>query len=539
MKIFAACCKLSLCFFLFLSLSAVPGAFGNEPTDPFSHVTLDADLSHLSSQEKRMVPHLVAAARAMEAVFWHEAYGDRNTLMDAHKGDSKILNLFEIHFGPWDRYNDNAPFVQSFGPKPPGAGFYPKDSTKSDIERAAIADPSILGPYSLVRKNSKGDLYATPYHKAFAKEHAEAAHHLFEAAKLAENPTFATYLRARAASLLNDDYQSSDMAWMDLQGSNLDVIIGPIEGYEDQLMGVKTAHEAFVLVRDQKGSEQLRQYERLLPDWQKALPVPPDYKKETPGTRSDIGTYNVLLYAGDASVTRPIAVNLPNDPQVQKTKGSRRLQFKNAIQAKYDKILVPMADALLENAQRSRVSFDSFFENTLMHELAHGLGIHTTLIGGESVESTLKESAWMLEEAKADTIGLFLVLHQHQQGMLSRETLHDHFTTAFASMFRAIRFGPSSSHARANLIQFNYLMEKGAIERLENDRYRLDLGIAPKAITDLVGIILRIQGDGDLEGLLHLEARYGPMDPGLKSDLEKVNRTGIPLDVVFHPAKNL
>lgn len=504
------------------------------PEATLAYVTLDVDLSSLPAKQKRMIPHLMKAAKAMDAVFWKQAYGDRESLLAAHQSPN-MQKLINIHYGPWDRYRNNAPFLQGVLEKPLGAQFYPDDVRKEAVEQEFGKNPALKSPYTLVRRDNQGRLIAIPYHEAFAEEHKRAATHLIAASAYANDPALKKYLTLRAKALLDDSYQQSDLAWMDLKESDLDIIIGPIESYEDQLLGIKTAHEAFVLVRDRDWSQKLKHYETLLPAWQKQLPVTDIYKSEVPGTDSDLGVYDVLFYAGDAYVTRAIAVNLPNDAQVQKEKGSRRLQLKNAMRSKFDLILKPMASALLVAEQSRRVNFSSFFFHTMLHEVAHGLGIHDTVNGRGKVDDALKENAWMLEEAKADIMGLFLLELMHQDHTISQVEFEDALMTAFASIFRTVRFGPSSSHARANLIYFNYFRSQGVFDRSSDGIYTVKPEAMAKAVESLLAIILRLQGDGDYEGLNQLEREYGVVGPELKNDLAYVEKASIPIDVVFQP----
>ena len=372
----------------------------------YTTVRLDADLSGLSDSTRAMLPHLIAAARIMDEVYWTEA----NTV----PRDSLLAGLSEparryvaINAGPWDRLDGNTAFLPGVGPKPLGAGFYPADLTKEELLQQADLYPErdLTGLYTLVRREGR-QLVSVPYHQAFADAHGRAAAHLRAAADLAQDPGLERYLRLRADALLTDDYRASDLAWMDMRSNPLDVVIGPIETYEDQLAGFKASHEAFVLVKDQTWSDRLAGYARLLPQLQAGLPVPDAYKAETPGTDADLGAYDVVFVAGDANVgSKTIAINLPNDETVQLEKGSRRLQLKNAMRAKFDRILVPIAGVLLPEDQRDLVTFPAFFGNTMFHEVAHGLGIKETITGNGTVREALQDRASALEEGQGGRAG--------------------------------------------------------------------------------------------------------------------------------------
>ena len=417
------------------------------------------------------------------------------------------------------------------GPKPAGANFYPVDMTKEEFEQANLPDKA--SQYTFIRRNEEGELITIPYREMFAEQTQQVANLLKKAADLAENPNFAHYLKLRAEALLTDDYQPSDMAWMDVKDNAVDVVIGPIETYEDQLFGYKAAHEGYVLIKDQEWSERLAKYATFLPELQQNLPVPNAYKQETPGSDADLNAYDVVYYAGDCNAgSKTIAINLPNDEEVQLQKGTRRLQLKNAMQAKYDKILVPLAEELIAPDQRKYITFDAFFANTMFHEVAHGLGIKNTINNRGTVREALKDNASALEEGKADVLGLYMVTQLHDKGELEGD-LKEYYTTFLASIFRSIRFGASSAHGKANMIRFSYFQEKGAFERAEDGTYRVNYDQMRQAMNDLSREILTLQGEGDYEGVAQLVSTRGVISPQLQQDLDRLDEQNIPVDVVF------
>jgi hypothetical protein len=311
-------------------------------------------------------------------------------------------------------------------------------------------------------------------------------------------------------------------------------VIGPIETYEDQLFGYKAACEAYVLVKDLSWSERLAKYAAMLPELQKGLPVDEKYKSETPGTNSDLNAYDVIYYAGDCnSGSKTIAINLPNDEEVQLKKGSRRLQLKNSMRAKFDKILVPIADLLIVPEQRKHITFNAFFSNTMFHEVAHGLGIKNTITGNGSVRDALRESSSALEEGKADILGLYMVTELLEKGELSEGTLEDYYVTFMAGIFRSVRFGASSAHGKANMIRFNFFKENGAFTRNEEGQYTVNMEKMKIAIAMLSNEILRLQGNGDYDAARKFAEEQGFVGEVLKADLERVNQRGIPTDIVF------
>ena len=502
----------------------------------YTTVRLEADLSGLSDSTRAMLPHLIAAARALDDVYWQQAYGDRDSLLSGLSEPAR--RYVTINKGPWDRIDGNTPFLPGVGEKPLGANFYPADLTKDDLLAAADLYPenNLTSLYTLVRREGN-QLVAIPYHEAFADAHGRAAAHLRAAADLAQDPGLATYLRLRADALLTDDYQASDLAWMDMRDNPLDIVIGPIETYEDQLMGFKASHEAYVLVKDQAWSERLRAYASLLPELQRGLPVDSLYKAETPGSDADLGAYDVVFVSGDANVgSKTIAINLPNDEAVQLAKGSRRLQLKNAMQAKFDRILVPIAETLLPADQQAMVTFDAFFGNTMFHEVAHGLGIKNTISGSGTVREALQDRASALEEGKADVLGLYMVQQLIDRGEWAEATLEEHYVTFMASVFRSIRFGASSAHGRANLVRFNYFQERGAIVSESTPGgpvWRVVPEQMGPAVEALARQILTLQGDGDYDAVDAFVRQYGRTSPELASSLDRVAEAGIPVDIVY------
>jgi hypothetical protein len=494
-------------------------------------VRLSADLSGLSDQEKRMIPLLIEASKIMDELFWYEAYGQRDSLLNALH-DEKEKQFVQINYGPWDRLSNNEPFLAGVGPKPEGANFYPVDMSKEEFEQADLADKK--SEYTFLRRSADGKLITVPYRVQFKEQITRAADLLKQAATLASDPGLNKYLNLRAEALLTDKYQPSDMAWMEMKNNTLDIVIGPIETYEDKLFGYKAAHEAYVLIKDQEWSKRLAKYASFLPQLQKGIPVKEAYKKEMPGADADLNAYDVVYYAGDCNAgSKTIAINLPNDEEVQLKKGTRRLQLKNAMQAKFDKIMIPIAHTLIAEDQRNFINFDAFFSNTMFHEVAHGLGIKNTINGKGTVRDALKEHASALEEGKADILGLYMITQLHKKGELSGD-IKDYYTTFMAGIFRSIRFGAASAHGRANMIRFSFFKENGAFQRdAATGTYRVNYDKMQQAMNELSEKILTLQGDGDYQGVASLVSKQGNIDPQLQADLDRLQEASIPVDVVF------
>ena len=535
----------TLLFSLALTACDAPGDDGaamddNETTmedlvNQYAVFRLEADLSHLSENDRQVVRLLIEAAQPMDDVFWHEAYGDREEALALAQGGKATRRYIEINYGPWDRLRGDGPFIEGVGNKPAGANFYPADVTAEEFEVAAAANEALRSLYTLVRRGEDGSLVAQPYHEVFADAHAAAAAKLREAAELASDPELATYLQLRADALESDDYQPSDLAWLDMKENPIDVVIGPIETYEDQLFGAKAAHEGYVLIKDMEWSGRLARFAALLPSLQESLPVPDRYKAEMPGTDSDLNAYDAVYYSGDANAgAKTIAINLPNDEEVQLAKGTRRLQLKNAMQAKFDKIMVPIAGELIDEEQQEYVVFDAFFGNTMFHEVAHGLGVKNTVTGMGTVREALREHASPMEEGKADVVGLHMVTQLFERGELTDYSVNHHYVTFLAGIFRSVRFGAASAHGRANMVRFNYFREHGAFSRDEaTGRYRVDFDAMREAVAGLSELILTLQGDGDYDGVAQLIEEKGIVPPELQADLDRLDSAGIPRDIIF------
>ncbi len=513
---------------------AVPAGFQAEVApglEQYAEVRLTADLTHLSPRQREMLLLLIEASRIMDELFWLQAYGEPGPLL-AGIDDDKLRRLAEINYGPWDRLDGDRPFVEGVGPKPKGARFYPADMTVEEFDSVELPDKD--GLYSLVQRDAAGGLVTVPYHEAFRPQLERAARLLAQAADLAEDPEFKRYLTLRARALITDDYLPSDMAWMDMKDNEIDLVIGAIEQYEDQLFGYRTGYESYVLIKDLEWSQRLARFAQFLPALQESLPVDPLYKADEPGTDSDLNAYDVIYYAGHSNAgSKTIAINLPNDEQVQIEKGTRRLQLKNAMRAKFDRILVPISEQLIVPDQQQHVTFDAFFGITMFHEVAHGLGPKHTVNGKGTVRRALMEQQSTMEEGKADILGLYMITWLSDEGELPDAELMDYYVTFVASTFRSIRFGASSAHARSDMVRFNFFRAYDAITREPDGRYRVHFERMQQAMNALATQLLVIQGNGDVEAARELEKSLGGITPQLQADLDGLAAAGIPVDVVF------
>ena len=506
--------------------------------DIYKEVTLSADLSHLSANQKQMLALLIDASKIMDDLFWQQAFSqDKKTFIASIK-DEKVRRFAEINYGPWDRLDGDNVFLTQNKAKAHGAEFYPSDMTKAEFEEADLANKD--GLYSIISRNDEGKLIAVAYSEMYSDEINRAAAILEKAATFADDKEFANYLIMRAKALRTDDYQASDLAWMDMKNNPIDVVIGPIENYEDQLYGYRAAFEAYVLIKDLSWSEKLAKYAQYLPELQKELPVSKKYKAEVPGSDADLNAYDVIYYGGHSNAgSKTIAINLPNDEQVQLEKGTRRLQLKNAMRAKFDTIMLPIADTLIVPEQRKNVTFTGFFANTMFHEVAHGLGIKNTLNDKGTVRQSLKEHASALEEGKADILGLYMIRQLLEKDAITEGTLEDYYTTFLAGIFRSVRFGASSAHGKANMVRFNYFQDNGAFSRNEQGLYSVNMDKMTAAIDSLSKLILTLQGNGDYQGVNDLVASKGVIGEKLASDLARLEAANIPVDIVFKQGKKV
>ena len=506
--------------------------------DIYYPVDLTADLSGYSVEQQKMLSLLIDASKIMDDLFWKQAFGKDKSSFLASISDPKIKAFAAINYGPWDRLNGDAAFLSGVEEKSKGAEFYPADMSKEEFEAADFNDKE--GLYSIVVRDKNGKLSTKKYSQVYKTELTAAASLLEQAAQLAKDPSFASYLNMRAKALLNDDYQASDFAWMDMKTNPIDIVIGPIEVYEDQMYGYRAAFESYVLLKDLSWSEKLAKYAAYLPELQKGLPVAAPYKAQMPGTDADLNAYDVIYYAGHSNAgSKTIAINLPNDEEVQLQKGTRRLQLKNAMRAKFDHIMLPIAEQLIVAQQRQHITFDAFFGNTMFHEVAHGLGIKNLLNGEGTVRQALKEHSSALEEGKADILGLYMVRQLLDKGVITEGVLEDYYVTFMAGIFRSIRFGASSAHGKANMVRFNFFKQEGAFKRNEEGLYLVDIEKMGNAIDALSNKILVLQGDGDYAGVSDLVNSMGIIKPDLAADLQKLADAQIPVDITFKQGKEV
>lgn len=503
-----------------------------QKVDEYAEFTLTTDLSVLSEKEKQLIPIFIQIGEIMDDLYWEQYFGTENRKALDTLSDPAMKAFAMIQYGAWDRLDSEKPFIPGFAERPLGANFYPADMTVAEFD--ALMDPMKTSQYTILRREN-GSLKVIPYHEAYAEQLAKVDELLGQAIDLAEDPGLKNYLTERRKAFQTDDYFASDMAWMDMKQSKLDFVVGPIENYDDALFGYKTSYEAFILVKDESWSNDLAKFVKMLPDLQKQLPCDPKYKQEVPGTESDLNVYDVIYYAGDCnSASKTIAINLPNDERVQLKKGARRLQLKNAMQAKFENIMMPIAKMFVCDDQIDNVNFNAFFSNVCFHEVAHGLGIKNTVNGKGNLREALKNqySAW--EEAKADICGLFLTTTLIEKGEITNCSVEDAYVTFIAGILRSVRFGATEAHGIANMMCFNYLQDNGAFTRNADGKYVVNVEKAKAAMESWAALILRVEGEGDYDFAKDYASKNGVIRADLQKDLDAIRDARIPRDIRYN-----
>lgn len=499
--------------------------------EEYARVELKSDLvNNLNDKEKELVRIFFQVGEITDNLFWKQTFGDKSQLDTIT--DSYAKEFAMIQYGAWDRLDNNKPFLAGYGEKPAVCNYYPHDITAEEFD--AFEDANKNSWYTVIRRNEDGSLKSVWYHEAYAEEIGRICTLLEKAVTLAEDPGLKNYLEKRIEAFKTDDYLESDLAWMDMKDSKIDFVTGPIESYDDKFQETKASYESFILLKDEARSKDLAKFVSMLPALQKELPCAPEYKTFVPGTSSDLNVYDAVYYAGDCNAgSKTIAINLPNDERVHALKGTRRLQLRNSMKAKFDKILLPIGQLIVTPEQQKYLNFDAFFWNVTFHEVAHGLGVKRTINTNESVDAVMGTEKTSWEEAKADILGLFMVTKLIEMGEITNITAEDAITTYIAGILRSVRFGAASSHGKANMMCFNYMEKAGAFSRDTKGQYVIDFEKAKEAMNGWAALILQTQGDGNIEFATKYRAENGGITPALQADLNKINEAGIPRDITF------
>ena len=539
---------------LVTSLALIPACTTEAPSEPpvntsatpldskiarFDPVDISADLSALPPNERQALDAMVEAARLIDGLFLQQVWADNPSLLLKLAGDTSAegkarLHYFLINKGPWSRLDENAPFIDGVGPKPPQANFYPADATKEEVEKwmntLRGADRQLaLGFFSTIRRNASGSLMAVPYSVEYQNTLTEAAALLRRAAALTTQPTLKRFLELRADAFRSNDYYASDVAWMELDAS-IEPTIGPYETYEDGWFGYKAAFEAFITLRDDAETQKLNVFGGELQGLEDALPIDPKYRNPKIGAMAPMRVVNVVFSAGDGNRgVQTAAFNLPNDDRVIREKGSKRVMLKNTQEAKFKHVLTPIAQVAIAPADRDKISFDAFFTHILMHELMHGLGPHVVHGTETPVREALKDTYSALEEAKADISGLWALARLAEKGTVSKEVARTMYTTFLASSFRSIRFGLTSAHGRGQVLQLNYLLDNGAVVVNADGTFSIVDTKIGEAVANLTRDILTLQAVGDYNAAQQMLKTMVVVRPQVQAVLDKL--TNVPVDI--------
>ena len=498
----------------------------------YAVVTIEApDLNGITDNGKEVLNLYRFAADEVDAIYWEQYFGDKQALLEGIS-DPVQKTFAEINYGPWDRTTGKS-FVEGYDDALPGAGFYPADMTVAEFD--AWENPDKNSPYTLIRRAADGSLEAVWYHDAYQAHIDKIGDYLKAAADITIKPSVAKYLLSKAEALKTDKYYESSLAWLDMDDSKMDLVIGPNEVTDDQLLGIKRSYEAYVLLKNEAHTRELMQYVSRIGEFQEDLPGEAAYKAFQPGAGSNIFSCDALYYAGKANAgVKVIALNLPFDTDVQRDRGTRTILLENIIRAKYNHIVAPSGEVLLEPDAAEHLSSDAFFWNIAFREVAHGLGVKETVNGLGSVEEALGNVAPTLEEVKANAAGALLVCKlQNHFDIHHLFTKEDALATFFASLVRSERFGEGSALGRANIIIYNYLAQAGAFQRKASNKYALDFKQMESALSELTAQVLKLQATGDKAAAEEFEAQYSRRNADYDADRLYLGLENIPADIRF------
>jgi len=515
----------------------------------FRQVRMPFHSADLTARERELVEKLVDASRYLEEIYWRQSDPEALSLYQSlsgntHPKDERLRRYLWINASRFDLIDENKPFVGTTS-MPPGRGFYPDGLTRQQVEDFVKAHPEkkaeIYSSTNLVRW--RGDqLLGVPYHIAYRSFLEPAAKDLQEAASLSTDPAFADFLRLRARALLDDDYFQSDLAWLDLKNPKFDIIFAPYETYLDDLLGVKASYGAAVLIRNEEESRKLEMFQKYVPDIQDALPLAPEDRPSKRGLQSPMEVMDAPYRGGDLRHGyQAVADNLPNDPRVHEQKGSKKIFFKNFMDARVEYIILPLARYVMPPEQAAKASGEGYLLATIMHEISHGLGpaYARTASGKVDIREAIGPVYSGLEEAKADVVGMFGMQWLVEHGALPKDKLEEYYASYVAGIFRTIRFGTGEAHGQAEMMEFNYLSERGAIQRESSGKYAIDYRAMPGALADLAKELLAIEATGDRPRAENWFRKYDVMPAELTAALQTASQVPVDLDPIFSFAERV
>lgn len=516
---------------LLVSCGTEPKSDVQKKVDNYALVSVESpDLSGISDNGKEVLNLYKFAADMADSIYWCQSFGDKNRMLGL--SDENLREYAEINYGPWDRL-DGSTFVEGYGERPLGAGFYPQDMTAEEFD--ALADTTKTSPYTILARDGEGKLVSVPYHEAYGNYLAKMTSCLNAAADLTVKPSVRDYLLKKIEALNTDDYAESDMAWLEMNDSKMDLIIGPNEVNDDQLYGLKASYEAYVLLKDLKRTEVLDQFTSVLPELQKMIPCEEQYKTFVPGDKSDIYAYDAIYCAGHANAgIKLIALNLPYGTDIQATAGTRTALLCNIMNEKFNHIVSPVGNLVLGIDHQNHLSSEAFYWNIAFREIAHGLGVKQTVNGRGDVSTALGNKALTWEDMKANTVGLYLVckmLDDHKIPAIV--TKEDAITTFIANLVRSERFGEASQLGRAYVMMFNYLDANGGVTRGDSGKYSIDYDKVLSLVAELAAEVIKVQATGDYEAAEQFEKKYCALSEDFKADLVNIRFEKIPVDLRF------
>ena len=517
-------------------------AFIKSQLNKYAAVDITYDESLLSESDKIVLDKLVEAAKYMDEIFLRQVYRlnpaiHAELITGSDPAYPTLIKYFTINFGPFDRLDNDKPFINLRTPKPAGANYYPEDITKAEFEEWLQNHPedeeAFISNFTVIKREGER-LIAVPYSEAYRKFLVPAANLLKEAAQHSENASLKKYLNSRAEAFLSNDYFQSDVDWMDLEDHTIEVVIGPYEVYEDQLFGYKAGFESFITIVDPEESEKLRKVSKYLQELEMNLPIPDKHKNLNRGSSSPIVVVQEVYTSGDTKAgVQTTAFNLPNDERVREAKGSKKVMLKNIARAKYNKCWIPIVNTVLDEKDLKRVSFDAYFNHVLMHEMSHGLGPGIIEKQGKetTVNKELQESYSTMEEAKADILGLYSLKFLIGKGVFPKKMENEVYSSFLGGIFRSVRFGITSAHGGANVCALNYIMEKGGFEFDDKSvKFRVNDKKIDIAVKDLAHDLLMIQALGDYDGAKSFIEKYRRISPELQKALDKLK--DVPVDIL-------
>jgi len=520
-------------------------------TARFAPVDIQADVSKLPDTERQALVKTLQAARIMDALFLRQAWaGNETLLLDLVQDTSPLgkerLHAFLLNKGPWSRLDHNAPFIPGVPAKPPEGHFYPTGATQAEVEKWVKSLPEeqqkeATGFFTTLRRGPDGKFISVPYSVEYQGELARAAHLLIEAAELTQQPTLRTFLTRRADAFLSNDYYPSEVAWMELDAS-IEPTIGPYEVYEDEWFNYKAAFEAFIALRDDAETAKLSKFSGELQGLENTLPIDPKLRNPKLGALAPIRVVNSLYSSGDGNRgVQTAAYNLPNDERVAAEKGTKRVMLKNIQEAKFQRVLLPIAQVALGAKDRKDVAFDAFFTHILMHELMHGLGPHNITVEGKqtTVRQALQASSSAIEEAKADISGLWALQSLVDKGVIGKELERTMYTTFLASSFRSIRFGINEAHGKGVALQLNYFLDTGAVVVAKDGTFAMVPGKVRESVTALTKQLMELQARGDRAAADALLEKMGVVRPEVQHVLDKLAKVPVDIEPRYVTAEQL